>query len=58
MALVEVLGAWPGEEEKILRLEDSEREGLGDAPFPKPGIAFQTEGAQASSTLCLPEGSL
>lgn len=41
----------------MLRVEDSEAEGVRDVLLPKPTIPFQTpfqtEGAQESSALCL-----
>lgn len=64
MALLGVLGTWQGEE-KMLRVEDSEAEGVRDVLLPKSQSPFQTpfqtpfqspfqtEGAQESSALCL-----
>lgn len=52
MALVGVLGTWQGEE-KMLRVEDSEAEGVRDDLLPKPTVPSQTDGAQESGALCL-----
>ena len=52
MALMGVLGTWQGEE-KMLRVEDSEAEGVRDDLLPKPTVPSQTEGAQESGALCL-----